>query len=88
MNNNTSSINNANCGFDRNGNNHQTSYPPVVMREKRYDRSETERKRLSRNRLSNRRSTGYVTPEEIELAAKIINSVEAMSSKENAIRQS
>lgn len=34
----------------------------------RHERSETERKRLSKNRLSNRRSTGFVTPEEVEMA--------------------
>lgn len=48
-----------------------SEHPPVVMRVKSHrdsDQSETQRKRRSRNRLSNRRSTGYVTPEQIEEA--------------------
>lgn len=35
------------------------------------DRSETQRKRRSKNRLSNRKSTGYVTEAEAEAALKM-----------------
>lgn len=35
------------------------------------DQSETQRKRRSKNRLSNRRSTGYIPPEMVEEALKM-----------------
>ncbi|XP_060519552.1 uncharacterized protein LOC132697859 isoform X2 [Cylas formicarius] len=45
-------------------------HPPVKMRHGNHnaDQSETQRKRRSKNRLSNRRSTGYVSPELVEEA--------------------
>ncbi|XP_018323131.1 uncharacterized protein LOC108735604 [Agrilus planipennis] len=45
-----------------------THWGSVKMREKRYDKSETQRKRNSKNRLSNRRSTGPISPDELEAA--------------------
>ncbi|KAL1517890.1 hypothetical protein ABEB36_001595 [Hypothenemus hampei] len=44
-------------------------HPPVRMRQHNHsDQSETQRKRRSKNRLSNRRSTGYVPQEIVEEA--------------------
>ncbi|ENN83219.1 hypothetical protein HUJ04_013601 [Dendroctonus ponderosae] len=47
-------------------------HPPVRLRHNHHcDQSETQRKRRSKNRLSNRRSTGYVSPEMVEEALKM-----------------
>ncbi|CAG9761733.1 unnamed protein product [Ceutorhynchus assimilis] len=47
-------------------------HPPVKFRQHSHtDQSETQRKRRSKNRLSNRRSTGYVPPEVVEEAIKM-----------------
>ncbi|CAG9824321.1 unnamed protein product [Phaedon cochleariae] len=47
-------------------------HPPVRMRNHtNADRSETQRKRRSKNRLSNRRSTGFVNPEMVDEAMKM-----------------
>ncbi|GJQ88553.1 hypothetical protein Trydic_g14331, partial [Trypoxylus dichotomus] len=42
--------------------------------------SASERKRRSKNRLSNRRSTGIVAPEEVERAREYVDLSEAISS--------
>ncbi|XP_066256154.1 uncharacterized protein [Euwallacea similis] len=47
-------------------------HPPVRLRQHNHsDQSETQRKRRSKNRLSNRRSTGFVHPEMVEEAVKM-----------------
>ncbi|KAJ8954903.1 hypothetical protein NQ318_016843 [Aromia moschata] len=47
-------------------------HPPVKLRSHTSsDQSETQRKRRSKNRLSNRRSTGYVPPEVVDEALKL-----------------
>ncbi|KAG5876564.1 hypothetical protein JTB14_037247 [Gonioctena quinquepunctata] len=47
-------------------------HPPVRMRNNpNFDKSETQRKRRSKNRLSNRRSTGFVSPEEVDEAGRM-----------------
>ncbi|CAH2013131.1 unnamed protein product [Acanthoscelides obtectus] len=59
-------------------------HPPVKMRNHNCsDMSETQRKRRSRNRLSNRRSTGYVTGDVLEEALKMGSNPK----KEDAERQ-
>ncbi|EFA01064.1 hypothetical protein TcasGA2_TC003982 [Tribolium castaneum] len=48
------------------------SYPEVQLRQKNpADASETQRKKRARNRLSNRRSTGYVFEEQVDEAFKM-----------------
>ncbi|KAF2900060.1 hypothetical protein ILUMI_06129 [Ignelater luminosus] len=69
----SSTSNNTSCDSKMDTTNHASClYPGVKLREKRpqtnQEKSETQRKRNSKNRLSNRRSTGFVTPEEIEEA--------------------
>ncbi|XP_072400105.1 uncharacterized protein [Diabrotica undecimpunctata] len=47
-------------------------HPAVKLRnQSNADRSETQRKRRSKNRLSNRRSTGFVSPDIVEEALKM-----------------
>ncbi|KAJ8922132.1 hypothetical protein NQ315_004066 [Exocentrus adspersus] len=47
-------------------------HPPVKLRNhSRTDQSETERKRRSKNRLSNRRSTGFISSDMVEEASKL-----------------
>ncbi|XP_018566459.1 uncharacterized protein LOC108907317 [Anoplophora glabripennis] len=47
-------------------------HPPVKMRNhNNSDQSETQRKRRSKNRLSNRRSTGFVSSDTVEEASKL-----------------
>ncbi|CAH1371884.1 unnamed protein product [Tenebrio molitor] len=49
-----------------------SSYPEVQFRQKSPgDASETQRKKRAKNRLSNRRSTGFVFEDEIEAAMKL-----------------
>ncbi|XP_050308925.1 uncharacterized protein LOC126745215 [Anthonomus grandis grandis] len=61
---------NPNYGIPANYN--PADHPPVKMRQhNHHDQNETQRKRRSKNRLSNRRSTGYVPPELMEEAMQM-----------------
>ncbi|KAK4877344.1 hypothetical protein RN001_009850 [Aquatica leii] len=49
-----------------------TKWPEVKFREKRtQDKSESQRKRNSKHRLSNRRSTGFINPEDVKAATAL-----------------
>ncbi|XP_074035090.1 uncharacterized protein isoform X2 [Leptinotarsa decemlineata] len=55
-------------------------HPPVKMRNNHNtDKSETQRKRRSKNRLSNRRSTGFVSPELVEEALSMGSGFDSQS---------
>ncbi|KAB0796003.1 hypothetical protein PPYR_10064 [Photinus pyralis] len=65
------------------GSTNATKWPEVKLREKRLptgqEKSAAERRRHSRNRLSNRRSTGFVSAEEMAAAATLHNENTSLS---------
>ncbi|KAK9730168.1 EF-hand domain pair [Popillia japonica] len=65
--------------------NREAAYPEVRFRNKKSNDSASERKRRSKNRLSNRRSTGIVAAEDVERAREYVDLSDTVSTHSDTV---